>query len=307
MPQHPGHIGPSVFVGPSRQGVPYPPPLIACRNAKAQRVRSPGASSSLALLAPSKATFLKSKVSQAAALSWISRAKPRRRAGAKRGGNRQGRFRDRECGRDSTPDREPIETVVPVQRIEALHDALASPRRLMRTFFPLFRPLCWRCSTPRPIFALAAPYERSLSVIITRGGVTPDFRSFFMSRCAARVSLRAGPGRRAQSHSTTARHSHALARVVWSGTSRLRPSNVVTDRTGSPRSASMAGQMPAAASRRSRWRGPNSELTAPDGLSSPDATPRSHRASPTPSGYRGRAATSYSRQFSTRYRAFGIL
>ena len=41
MPQHPGHIGPSVFVGPSRQGVPYPPPLIACRNAKAQQVRSP--------------------------------------------------------------------------------------------------------------------------------------------------------------------------------------------------------------------------------------------------------------------------
>src|SRR5208282_5750167 len=51
-----------------------------------------------------------------------------------------------------------------------------------------------------------------------------------------------------------------------------------------------AGQMPAAASRRSRWRGPNSELTAPDGRSSPDATPRSLRASPTPSGCRGRAA-----------------
>src|SRR5208337_1045948 len=57
-----------------------------------------------------------------------------------------------------------------------------------------------------------------------------------------------------------------------------------------PRSAAMAGQMPAAASRRSRWRGPNSELTAPDGRSSPDATPRSPRASPTPSGCRGRAA-----------------
>src|SRR5271165_1265039 len=35
---------------------------------------------------------------------------------------------------------------------------------------------------------------------------------------------------------------------------------------------------------------PNSELTAPDGRSSPDATPRSPRASPTPSGCRGRAA-----------------
>ena len=27
----------------------------------------------------------------------------------------------------------------------------------------MFRPLCWRCSTQRPIFTRAAPYERSLS------------------------------------------------------------------------------------------------------------------------------------------------
>src|SRR5580692_735753 len=55
---------------------------------------------------------------------------------------------------------------------------------------PHVRPLCWRCSTQRPIFTRAAPYERSLSVIMTRGGVTADFRSFLMSRCAARLSLR---------------------------------------------------------------------------------------------------------------------
>jgi len=54
----------------------------------------------------------------------------------------------------------------------------------------LFRPLCWRCSTRRHIFALAAPYERSLSVIMTRGDVTADFRSLLMSCCAARLSLR---------------------------------------------------------------------------------------------------------------------
>ena len=39
------------------------------------------------------------------------------------------------------------------------------------------------------IFARAAPYERSLSVIMTRGGVTADFKSFLMSCCAARLAF----------------------------------------------------------------------------------------------------------------------
>jgi hypothetical protein len=41
---------------------------------------------------------------------------------------------------------------------------------------------------PQPTLALAASYERSLSVIMTRGGVTADLNSFLMSRCAATVS-----------------------------------------------------------------------------------------------------------------------
>jgi len=79
-------------------------------------------------------------------------------------------------------------------------------------------------------------------------------------------------------------------RVVWSGTSRLRPSSVSSPSARAPRFAAMAGRMPAAASRRSRSRGPNNGPTAPAGRSWPDATPRSPRASPTPSGCRGRAA-----------------
>jgi hypothetical protein len=69
-------------------------------------------------------------------------------------------------------------------RFETRHDPLAPPRRLMK----MLRALYWRCSTP--IFALAAPYERHLSVIITRGGMPADFKSFFMNRCAVRESLR---------------------------------------------------------------------------------------------------------------------
>ena len=76
-------------------------------------------------------------------------------------------------------------------------------------------------------------------------------------------------------------------RVVWSGTSRLRPSSVSSPSARAPRFAAMAGRMPAAASRRSRSRGPNS---GPAGRPSSDATPRSPLASPTPSGHRGRAA-----------------
>lgn len=69
-------------------------------------------------------------------------------------------------------------------RFETRHDPLAPPRRLMK----MLRALYWRCS--KPIFALAAPYERHLSVIITRGGMPADFKSFFMNRCAVRESLR---------------------------------------------------------------------------------------------------------------------
>ena len=60
----------------------------------------------------------------------------------------------------------------------------------MRILRPIVQALVLAMFQRRPIFALAAPYERGLSVIITRGGVTADFKIFFMSRCVARVSLR---------------------------------------------------------------------------------------------------------------------
>ena len=96
-----------------------------------------------------------------------------------------------------------------------------------------------------------------------------------------------GDGARSRDHAAILQQ-HDLVRIgrgqLGADPARSSPSATVF------RSAAMAGRMPAAASCRSRWQGPNSEPTAPAGRPSPNATPRSPRASLAPSGSRSRAA-----------------
>jgi hypothetical protein len=54
----------------------------------------------------------------------------------------------------------------------------------------LLSPLCWRCSTPGMISFFAAPYDPSLSVIMTRGARPCRFSSLRSSRWAALVLRR---------------------------------------------------------------------------------------------------------------------
>ncbi|MGY4280987.1 hypothetical protein ACVWXO_000207 [Bradyrhizobium sp. LM2.7] len=60
----------------------------------------------------------------------------------------------------------------------------------MRILSPVVESFVVSMVDVKAIFALAAPYERGLYVIMTRGGVLPNFKGFLTSRRAARESLR---------------------------------------------------------------------------------------------------------------------
>ena len=52
----------------------------------------------------------------------------------------------------------------------------------------LFSPLCWRCSIPGARSAFATPYDRSLSVTITRG--CPQVLNNFLKKRLVAVLFR---------------------------------------------------------------------------------------------------------------------